>query len=160
MEETRSVKGTAHLVARTKKSGFVTCMTMGYGVQLDQKSRDPEPEVIERDDYVANRVSMKIDAGSEVTFHKYVSVLTSLNHRQETLVEDGNKLLKEAMDAGFDTLFEEHAGVWENNWAHSDIIIGGDTAAQQGIRFNIFQLNQTYTGKDEFLNIGPKGFTG
>ena len=27
-------------------------------------------------------------------------------------------------------------------------------------RFNIFQLNQTYTGKDERLNIGPKGFTG
>lgn len=33
-------------------------------------------------------------------------------------------------------------------------------AAQQGIRFNIFQLNQTYTGEDERLNIGPKGFTG
>ena len=33
-------------------------------------------------------------------------------------------------------------------------------AAQQAIRFNIFHLNQTYTGKDERLNIGPKGFTG
>ena len=32
--------------------------------------------------------------------------------------------------------------------------------AQQGIRFNIFHLNQTYTGDDERLNIGPKGFTG
>jgi maltose phosphorylase len=32
---------------------------------------------------------------------------------------------------------------------HSDIIIEGDHAAQQGIRFNIFQLNQTYTGEDE-----------
>jgi trehalose/maltose hydrolase-like predicted phosphorylase len=31
--------------------------------------------------------------------------------------------------------------------------------AQQGIRFNIFQLNQTYLGKDSRLNIGPKGFT-
>ncbi|HNX55101.1 MAG TPA: glycosyl hydrolase family 65 protein, partial [Prolixibacteraceae bacterium] len=31
---------------------------------------------------------------------------------------------------------------------------------QQGIRFNIFQLNQTYLGDDERLNIGPKGFTG
>ncbi|HKX86792.1 MAG TPA: glycosyl hydrolase family 65 protein, partial [Flavobacterium sp.] len=29
-----------------------------------------------------------------------------------------------------------------------------------GIRFNIFQLNQTYLGKDSRLNIGPKGFTG
>ncbi|NND95673.1 MAG: glycoside hydrolase family 65 protein, partial [Flavobacteriales bacterium] len=35
-----------------------------------------------------------------------------------------------------------------------------DVSAQQGIRFNIFQMNQTYTGEDERLNIGPKGFTG
>jgi maltose phosphorylase len=41
----------------------------------------------------------------------------------------------------------------------SDITIEG-CKAQQGIRFNIFQLNQTYLGKDSRLNIGPKGFTG
>jgi maltose phosphorylase len=64
------------------------------------------------------------------------------------------------MAAGFEGLFEEHVRVWDEKWAHSDIVIEGDTAAQQGIRFNIFQLNQTYTGKDERLNIGPKGFTG
>mgnify|MGYP001944376877 CR=1 FL=1 len=42
----------------------------------------------------------------------------------------------------------------------SDITIDGDVKAQQGIRFNIFQLNQTYSGDDHRLNIGPKGFTG
>ena len=45
-------------------------------------------------------------------------------------------------------------------WETSDIKVEGDVAAQQGIRFNIFQLNQTYTGEDERSNIGPKGFTG
>ena len=62
--------------------------------------------------------------------------------------------------AGFDALFEEHRKVWEEKWEHSDVIIEGDDSAQQGIRFNIFQLDQTYTGEDERLNIGPKGFTG
>ncbi|CEN46796.1 hypothetical protein CCAN2_1750001 [Capnocytophaga canimorsus] len=42
----------------------------------------------------------------------------------------------------------------------ADITIEGDVKAQQAIRFNIFQLNQTYSGKDARLNIGPKGFTG
>ena len=37
-------------------------------------------------------------------------------------------------------------------------MIEGDLAAQLGIRFNIFQLYQTYTGEDQGLNIGPKGF--
>ncbi|HCD48152.1 MAG TPA: hypothetical protein DEQ46_05935, partial [Cryomorphaceae bacterium] len=38
--------------------------------------------------------------------------------------------------------------------------IDGDAEAQQGIRFNIFHMNQTFTGVDDRLNIGPKGFTG
>ena len=58
------------------------------------------------------------------------------------------------------TLFENHRKEWERIWSTSDVVIEGDIAAQQGIRFNIFHLNQTYTGKDERLNIGPKGFTG
>lgn len=158
--ETKASKGRAHLKARTRKSGFVSCMTMAYELSMDGKISDSEAEVIERSDYVANRVSLELQPGGEVVFHKYVSVLTSLTHDEEMLVEEGTQVLDDAMKVGYDTLFEEHAGIWENKWAHSDIIIGGDTAAQQGIRFNIFQLNQTYTGKDERLNIGPKGFTG
>ncbi|MGH2189108.1 glycoside hydrolase family 65 protein, partial [Enterococcus faecium] len=38
--------------------------------------------------------------------------------------------------------------------------IEGDDEAQQGIRFNLFQLFSTYYGEDDRLNIGPKGFTG
>ena len=49
---------------------------------------------------------------------------------------------------------------WATIWKRADITIEGDIKAQQGIRFNIFQLNQTYLGKDSRLNIGPKGFTG
>ncbi len=49
---------------------------------------------------------------------------------------------------------------WARIWNASDVVIKGDVAAQQAIRFNIFQLNQTYIGDDERLNIGPKGFTG
>jgi trehalose/maltose hydrolase-like predicted phosphorylase len=52
------------------------------------------------------------------------------------------------------------AEAWAFKWSEADIVIEGDVAAQQGIRFNIFQLCQTYTGEDERLNIGPKGFTG
>jgi maltose phosphorylase len=68
--------------------------------------------------------------------------------------------LNEVSAKGFDKMLAEQAEAWKEKWNESDIIIEGDVAAQQGIRFNIFQLNQTYTGKDDRLNIGPKGFTG
>ncbi len=69
-------------------------------------------------------------------------------------------VLEYAEDKGYDNLLKEQEQAWQKKWEESDIIIEGDVAAQQGIRFNIFQLNQTYTGQDERLNIGPKGFTG
>ena len=54
----------------------------------------------------------------------------------------------------------EQAKAWESMWEQADIQIDGDIKAQQGIRFNIFHLHQTYNGLDHRLNIGPKGFTG
>ena len=160
MESTKAVAGSAYLMARTRKTGFVSCMTMCYTLELNGEAIQPEPEVFREDAYVSNRVSLELDQGEEAILYKYVSVLSSLNHKAEQMVSTGISILIEAMAAGYEALFMEHKEVWKENWAHSDIVIEGDTAAQQGIRFNVFQLNQTYTGKDERLNIGPKGFTG
>ena len=60
----------------------------------------------------------------------------------------------------YEDLLAEQNEAWANRWALADVLIGGDDEAQQGIRFNIFQLFSTYYGEDERLNIGPKGFTG
>jgi len=160
MESSKAVAGSGYLMACTRKTGFVSCMTMGYTLELNGEPVVVNPEVVQMEDYVSNRVKLDLGRGEEVVIYKYVAVLTSMNHQPEKMISNGIKILAGAMETGFDRLFEEHASAWDENWAHSDIIIGGDTAAQQGIRFNIFQLNQTYTGRDERLNIGPKGFTG
>lgn len=55
---------------------------------------------------------------------------------------------------------QEHTEAWEARWEKADVVITGDSAAQQGIRYNIFQLFSTYYGEDSRLNVGPKGFTG
>jgi len=68
--------------------------------------------------------------------------------------------LRKSAETGFDRMLEAHMRQWQAIWEEKDFVIEGDPAAQQGIRFNIFQLHQTYTGRDERLNIGPKGFTG
>jgi maltose phosphorylase len=47
-----------------------------------------------------------------------------------------------------DQLLQDQIDAWAKIWDMSDITIDGDVKAQQGIRFNIFQLNQTYLGKD------------
>lgn len=45
-------------------------------------------------------------------------------------------------------------------WDEYDIEIIGDEKNQQGIRFCLFQLQQTYNGVDASNNIGAKGLTG
>lgn len=160
MVKTGASKGSGFLMARTRKTGFFTCMTMGYDIRLNEIEQQPDPEVIEKKDFVANKCRIEVVSGDKVEFRKYVSVLTSLNSEPLTMIKRGEELLQESMDAGYESLFNEHIREWEKKWDRSDIVIKGDIEAQQAIRFNIFQLNQTYTGKDDRLNIGPKGFTG
>ncbi|MCF8226699.1 MAG: glycoside hydrolase family 65 protein [Bacteroidales bacterium] len=153
-------KGDAHLVAETRKSGFRVGFSMKYEIELDGSPVDPDPEIIERKGYVGNTVRIQTGEGSQAVLYKYVSVISSLNHSKEAMVTAGKEALERAFSRKFDQLFDDHRQLWNEKWAHSDIVIEGDEKAQQAIRFNIFHLNQTYTGKDERLNIGPKGFTG
>ncbi len=98
--------------------------------------------------------------GATVALTKYVAVATSQDCEKQDLKERALTAVAAAKSIGFDALLSAHKAKWAEIWSHSDIVIEGDAEAQQGIRFNIFHLNQTYTGNDERLNIGPKGFTG
>jgi maltose phosphorylase len=142
------------------KTDFHVATGMCYELIKNEKELSVKPSVTNRDKYVGNSLSVNIKPGDKLTLIKYVSVLSSLNNPKERLSKDVKKRLKEASLKGYENLFSDHKKEWAKIWAASDVVIEGDITAQQAIRFNIFQLNQTYTGKDERLNIGPKGFTG
>jgi maltose phosphorylase len=91
---------------------------------------------------------------------KYGGYISDRNHDKNDLISVAKSTLKKASELGFDGLLEKQKQAWAKIWDMADITINGDVAAQQGIRFNIFHLNQTYLGTDHRLNIGPKGFTG
>jgi maltose phosphorylase len=157
---TKSVTGEAYITARTKKLDFHVCMNMRYSVLKNGLDIATKADIVEKDKYVANTVELDVKQGEEISFYKYVGVLSSLNHSKTDLSCNAAKVSSAAFEKGYDTLLEEHVTAWAEKWSISDIVIEGDVTAQQAIRFNIFQLNQTYTGEDERLNIGPKGFTG
>ncbi len=152
--------GGATLISETRKSGFRVAFAMKYELFLDGVLHNPDVEVIKQKGYVANKVTVNVPAGKEATIFKYGSVVSSLNYSKKALEQASSKSIDRAFEQKFDRLFADHIRKWEEHWSHSDIVIEGDLKAQQAIRFNIFHLNQTYSGKDERLNIGPKGFTG
>jgi maltose phosphorylase len=157
---TGATKDLAYVHARTRKSGFEACFAMTYELQVNGIVVDPA--VLQLKNTLSAGYSLKVHAtsGDELVIFKYVAVLDSLNYDHDQILKKTKQAVQKAYKKKFDVLFREHAVKWEENWESSDIIIKGDVSSQQGIRFGIFHLNQTYTGKDERLNIGPKGFTG
>jgi maltose phosphorylase len=150
----------AVLCAKTKKLDFHVAASMRYEFYKGEKHLTLYPETAKREKYAENSFAEKLEEGQTYHLYKYAAVVSSLNHPKDRLVAAADELASDAMSEGFDTLLDEQINDWAARWEKSDIIIEGDVEAQQGIRFNIFQLTQTYTGEDARLNIGPKGFTG
>ena len=110
--------------------------------------------------YASCSYKANIKKGQTFTIHKFGGYVVDRNHDKFKLVEAAKKTLKKATELGFEKLLDFQKKSWAQIWDMADITIDGDVKAQQGIRFNIFHLNQTYLGTDAKLNIGPKGLTG
>ena len=96
-----------------------------------------------------------------LNFEKRVLVLTSRDYQTlPELTKVSEELSQEVNAQTYEQLFSAQAQAWAKRWELADVQIDGSDEAQQGIRFNLFQLFSTYYGEDERLNIGPKGFTG
>ncbi len=150
----------AIVVAETKKTKFHVCTGIAFLAKENDKVKPIVAKAETREKYAAITFNYDIKINTTFTIEKYGVVLSSENHKKDLLVSVAEQKLRSIKAEGFDRLFEAHQNNWLKRWQGADITIEGDIAAQQGIRFNIFQLMQTYTGEDERLNIGPKGFTG
>ncbi|MFT7054604.1 MAG: maltose phosphorylase [Roseivirga sp.] len=157
-QEKKTSDNFSYVVASTKKTDFWVATSMKYTIDGAWESQGHSFN--EREKYVEAVESGKVTAGNAITVYKFAANISSMNHGKNALVTVAGNEVTEAAQLGFDKLLAEHVKAWAKKWEQSDITIDGDVSSQQGIRFNIFQLNQTYTGEDERLNIGPKGFTG
>ena len=148
------------LTLRTKKTNFDVCMGTSIRIFRNGQLENIVKEKIQKDKWIGHKFSIAIHQGETITLEKIAVNISSENVDSAKLQEVALKELDQLSQKTFQELKKDQANAWAKKWSNSDIVIDGDTAAQQAIRFNIFQLNQTYTGKDARLNIGPKGFTG
>lgn len=150
----------AYLWTQTRHEDSQVCSCMTYQLFKNSKEITGNPIKIEKEKMTGFSIGADVKPGERVTLIKYTAVLSSLYYDRQLLVNEAVSESKKAKAIGWDALVNEHKKVWEDIWNETDVIIDGDPEAQQGIRFNIFQLNQTYRGDDPRLNIGSKGFTG
>lgn len=145
----------AFVQATTKKTEFVVGAAMA--VCADGATPIGESANLQ---LASLQYEIGLDEGQPVVLDKIVAVLTNRDHKAAEIKASALQAASKAKDVGYDQLQDAHMQRWASIWQESDIEITGDDAAQQGIRFNLFHLKQTYNGLDPRLNIGPKGFTG
>ena len=152
--------GQAFIEARTMKTHFHTCTFMESKTFVNGISVDGASKVETTENSVSISYEQSVKKGDTYSIHKYGGYVVDRNHDKDALVDAAQNALSTATASGFDQLLGDQKKAWADIWDMADITIDGDVKAQQGIRFNIFHLNQTYLGTDASLNIGPKGFTG
>ncbi|ASZ12721.1 glycoside hydrolase family 65 protein [Chitinophaga pendula] len=150
----------AYVIQRTRKTAFEVFTGVQYSIVQGGQLLSLQPTPVKKQQFAGSQVVIAVKEQQETTIYKYAVNLSSENYPKEQLQQAGQAALDRITAKGFDQLLADQALAWAKKWEESDIVIKGDVAAQQGIRFNIFQLHQTYTGEDARLNIGPKGFTG
>ncbi|SDD57205.1 maltose phosphorylase [Pricia antarctica] len=158
--ELTSKENRAFIESQTLKTNFQVCTFMESHLFLDGQHLNKNPSEVKNKLRIGHEFVQTVKNGETLTLQKFGGYTVSRNHKASELVDAAKKSLKRAVDLGFESLLEQQKQAWAKIWDTADITIEGDIKAQQGIRFNIFQLNQTYLGKDSRLNIGPKGFTG
>jgi maltose phosphorylase len=118
--------------------------------------------VYEGDKSIGYRLALTLMQGEVTSVDKHVTnvVLKDPSIGSEFLWNTGFDKLREQSNKGLDLALKDNKTLWNTIWERFDIEIEGDDKNQQGVRFCIFQMQQTYHGQNPSNNIGAKGLTG
>ena len=158
--DVQAEKNSAYVLSKTLKTDYHVSTGMQIQLKLNKEYINATPKVVSEEKKVSFSYTQKVEKNKTFTIYKFGGYAHSMNHAKDGLIAASKRSLSRAVGIGFDALLATQKKSWASTWETADIVIEGDVKAQQAIRFNIFQLSQTYTGEDSRLNIGPKGFTG
>lgn len=144
------------ILAQTKVSKLRTYSS--FRISSPYKYNETE---IKMDRFIGVKFLIKLQQGEKAFYDKIAVNYAAKKYEASELIWDKGKALSQKYSSvTYDQIKQENISYWSNIWISSDIIIEGDPENQQGIRFCIFQLHQTYRGSDPTLNIGAKGLSG
>ena len=149
-------EGKNYWIESEKGNDYIICKTQSSGQRIYSKFKTNYKynNVIKEDKLLVQEYNFELNG--ELVFDKVVYNFVERDSAKEIILSDAEKYLKKV----YDEYKSEHIARWAEIWEHSDIEINGDDENQQGIRFCIFNMHQTYHGDDGRLNVGAKGLTG
>jgi maltose phosphorylase len=145
----------------------IVCSTITTGMRIFSGfklicNRPIEKKLHTKDKYIGFQCVVPLVKAEKSTIIKSV---TNIVEKDEAVSNDslraiGMAMTSEQADVGFENALSDQEAYWKRIWNNFDVQIGDDPKRQQGIRYCIFQLQQTYHGLNPKNNIGAKGLTG
>lgn len=143
------------MVQETNRSGFKLACAVEHEISC---SLDHSVLTEAKGDMVRVDITVKASKGKCYNLSKYISYYTSRDD-VENIEESAINEVSRAKQDGIKVMEDEQKNFLEAFWDDADIVVEGDAAAEQGIRYSLFSLLQS-AGRDKKTGIAAKGLTG
>ncbi|TNC41805.1 glycoside hydrolase family 65 protein [Mumia zhuanghuii] len=135
-------------------------MTLGVGADHTIETVDPVQKQVHIEEDMA-KVVYQIDAqpGHTVRLTKVAAYHTSRGVPARELLDRCRRTLDRVKAEGVRRQFEDQKSWLDDYWSKADVTIGGQSALQQAMHWNLFQVAQA-SARAEGAGIPAKGVTG
>ena len=137
-----------------------TNQSLASSMVINSQCKESKVNTFENEIEVIFDLNLKANIQESLTRFVVLLVDKKSSDNLSLLKEESIKLANASKTKNFSEFLDKNAKYYEKVWQESDIKIEGNDEDQQGIRYCIFQLNQTYHGYSDDNNIGAKGLTG
>ena len=103
-------------------------------------------------------VVANLKKGETLTVDKFVAFNCFLDDVTD-MEGDARRLIRKNKTAGYEILKERQSDFWKKQWEYGDVVIDGNDADQQAVRYSLFQLRQQLVTTNQ-CSIGATGLTG
>lgn len=156
------------MACQTIQSGVTCCLHTAHVYKVDGREAQGKLLPIIDRRYMAMRASFRLEKGQTLTVDKLTVVTTSrdkayegLENPAEKALEDGGRMMEEALAAGYDALFDASRAKWAALWQAADVRVDSRRPYDQlMLRFALYHLNIMVKKDDNRVGVGAKGLTG
>ena len=146
----------AFLGYRCTNSRMTLAVAVDHTIETDNDYRTFSEAA---EDYTKNVFRVQARPGQPVRLTKTVSYHTSRSVPPSELVNRCRRTLDRVKQEGLEKQFADQKAWLDGFWKRSDVELEGQSAAQQAVRFSLFQLAQAAV-RAEGNGISAKGVTG
>jgi alpha,alpha-trehalose phosphorylase len=146
----------SQLIHQTRRSRLRMAAAMDHTFDGVDSTR---AQTYVNDDWARTTIGTLLEAGERMGVTKFVSYGWSSQRSLPALRDQVDAALAAVRHTGWDGLVAEQRDYLDEFWDGADVVIEGDTAVEQAVRFGLFHLLQS-GARAERRGIAAKGLTG